>query len=51
VGDFFDKPIKECGIAVSRPFATAIIAGVMIVLILLILQRPGSHLGTKGFVA
>jgi len=51
VGDFFDKPINDGGLAVSRPFATAIIAGVMIVLILLIPQRPGSHPRTDASAA
>ena len=48
VGDFFDKPVSDGGIAVSRPIATAIIAGVMILLILAIPQRAGSHPGANA---
>jgi uncharacterized membrane-anchored protein len=51
VGDFFDKPLNEGGLAMSRPLATAIIAGVMIACILLIPQRPGSHPGTEASAA
>ena len=45
VGDFFDKPLADGGLNMSRPVATAIIAAVMIVCILLIPQRAGSHPG------
>jgi len=51
VGDFFDKPHSDGGLAMSRPVATALIAGVMIVLILLVPQRPGSHPGTETSAA
>jgi uncharacterized membrane-anchored protein len=43
VGDFFDKPLGNGGLNVSRPLATALIACVMIALILLIPQRAGRH--------
>jgi uncharacterized membrane-anchored protein len=43
VGDFFDKPLGDGGLAVSRPLATAIIAVFIIVCILVIPQRPGLH--------
>jgi uncharacterized membrane-anchored protein len=43
VGDFFDKPIAQGGLNVSRPLASAIIAVFIIACILLIPQRPGSH--------
>jgi uncharacterized membrane-anchored protein len=43
VGDFFDKPLAHGGLNVSRPVATAIIAGVMILCILVFPQRAGSH--------
>lgn len=46
VGDFFDKPLNEGGLNMSRPVATAIIAVAMIACILLIPQRAGSHPGT-----
>jgi uncharacterized membrane-anchored protein len=43
VGDFFDKPLGDGGLAVSRPLATAIIAVFIVVCILVIPQRPGLH--------
>jgi uncharacterized membrane-anchored protein len=43
VGDFFDKPIAQGGLNVSRPLASAIIAVFILACILLIPQRPGSH--------
>ena len=43
VGDFFDKPLAEGGLNVSRPVATALIAAAMIACVLLIPQRAGSH--------
>ncbi len=43
VGDFFDKPIAQGGLNISRPLASAIIAVFIIVCILLIPQRAGSH--------
>lgn len=43
VGDFFDKPHVQGGLAVSRPLATVIIAVAMLALILLIPQRAGEH--------
>ncbi|HUO99616.1 MAG TPA: hypothetical protein VMU01_13175 [Rhizomicrobium sp.] len=51
VGDFFDKPLNEGGLAISRPVATAIIAGTMILLILVIPQRAGSHPGGETSTA
>ena len=43
VGDFFDKPINQGGLAFSRPLASAIIAAIIIVCIILLPQRPGIH--------
>jgi uncharacterized membrane-anchored protein len=43
VGDFFDKPIAQGGLNVSRPLASAIIAAVIVVCILVFPQRAGSH--------
>src|SRR5262249_52471662 len=43
VGDFLDKPISHGGLSLSRPVASAVLAAVIIVLILLIPQRPGRH--------
>jgi uncharacterized membrane-anchored protein len=45
VGDFLDKPIAKGGLEFSRPLASAIMAAVIIVPILLIPQRPGRHPG------
>jgi uncharacterized membrane-anchored protein len=43
VGDFLDKPLDKGGLELSRPLASAVMAVAIIVLILLIPQRPGSH--------
>ena len=48
VGDFFDKPFSHGGLNVSRPLASAIIAAVILVLILVVPQRAGSHPGVSG---
>lgn len=43
VGDFLDKPRPDGGLALSRPIASAVIAGLIVVLLLVLPQRPGSH--------
>ncbi len=43
VGDFLDKPLDHGGLALSRPVASAVLAAVIVLLILMIPQRPGSH--------
>ena len=43
VGDFLDKPVAKGGLELSRPLATLALAVAIIVLILVIPQRPGSH--------
>src|SRR6185437_15599851 len=43
VGDFLDKPHAEGGLALSRPIASLVIAVLIVVLILVIPQRPGVH--------
>lgn len=43
VGDFFDKPVSQGGLNFSRPLATAIIAAVIVILILLLPQRAATH--------
>jgi len=43
VGDFFDKPIAQGGLNISRPLASAIIAAFILVCILVIPQRAGVH--------
>jgi len=43
VGDFLDKPVASGGLDLSRPLASAVLAVVIIVLLLVLPQRPGSH--------
>jgi uncharacterized membrane-anchored protein len=45
IGDYLDKPIDDGGLAFSRPLASAVIAVIIIVCIVLIPQRPGKHPG------
>jgi uncharacterized membrane-anchored protein len=47
VGDFLDKPIAKGGLEFSRPVASAVLAVVIVALILILPQRPGSHPGKK----
>jgi uncharacterized membrane-anchored protein len=46
VGDFLDKPLSSGGLALSRPIASLVMLVAIVVLILLLPQRPGSHPGT-----
>jgi uncharacterized membrane-anchored protein len=48
VGDFFDKPLNQGGLNVSRPLATAIIAAFILGCILLVPQRAGTHPGRSA---
>lgn len=45
VGDFFDKPVAQGGLNVSRPFASAIIAGFIVICVLAFPQQAGTHPG------
>jgi uncharacterized membrane-anchored protein len=45
VGDFLDKPVDKGGLEWSRPLATAVLAGVIILLIIVLPQRAGRHPG------
>lgn len=45
VGDFLDKPLAKGGLDFSRPLASAVLAAAILVLILVIPQRPGTHPG------
>lgn len=45
IGDFLDKPLGHGGLALSRPLASAVIAIVIVVCILIFPQRPGTHPG------
>ena len=46
VGDFLDKPLDHGGLSLSRPVASAVLAAVIVVLILLLPQRAGQHPAT-----
>jgi uncharacterized membrane-anchored protein len=48
LGDFLDKPLSHGGLALSRPVASAVLAAFIVVCILLIPQRPGSHPGQSA---
>ena len=43
VGDFLDKPVAKGGLELSRPIASTVLAVAIIVLILVIRQRPVGH--------
>jgi uncharacterized membrane-anchored protein len=43
VGDYLDKPVKDGGMALSRPIATAMIAAFILVCLLILPQRAGKH--------
>ena len=46
VGAFLDKPTSHGGLALSRPLASAVILAAIVVLILVLPQRPGRHPGS-----
>jgi uncharacterized membrane-anchored protein len=48
VGDFLDKPVADGGLAFSRPLASAVLAAVILILILLLPQRAGRHGGESA---
>jgi uncharacterized membrane-anchored protein len=43
VGDFLDKPVSDGGLDLSRPLASAVIAAFILVCLLVLPQRAGSH--------
>jgi uncharacterized membrane-anchored protein len=43
LGDLLDKPIAQGGLAFSRYYASAILAGLIVLLILILPQRAGVH--------
>ena len=45
VGDFLDKPLAKGGLELSRPLASLVMAVAIVILILLVPQRPGQHPG------
>ena len=46
VGDFLDKPTNHGGLALNRPLASGVILAAIVVLILVLPQRPGRHSGS-----
>jgi uncharacterized membrane-anchored protein len=51
VGDFLDKPVASGGLALSRPIASAVMLVVIVLLVLILPQRPGRHPGQKEALA
>jgi uncharacterized membrane-anchored protein len=47
VGDFLDKPVAKGGLELSRPLATLALAVAIILLIVILPQRPGEHPGAE----
>jgi uncharacterized membrane-anchored protein len=45
VGDFLDKGLDKGGLQISRPFASGMFAALIILLIIVLPQRPGRHPG------
>ena len=48
VGDYLDKPVEHGGLALSRPLASAIIGLFIVVCVILIPQRAGTHPGAAA---
>ncbi len=47
VGYFLDKPTGDGGLALSRPLASVVILAIIVLLILVLPQRPGQHPGSR----
>ena len=47
-GDFLDKPLDHGGLALSRPLASAVIPGIIILCLCVLPQRAGRHPGVSG---
>jgi uncharacterized membrane-anchored protein len=45
VGDFLDKPVAEGGLALSRPIASAVLGGFIVLCLSVLPQRAGRHPG------
>jgi uncharacterized membrane-anchored protein len=43
VGDYLDKPMHDGGLALSRPLASAVIAVFIVLCVLILPQRAGTH--------
>jgi uncharacterized membrane-anchored protein len=50
VGDVLDKPLTDGGLALGRFSASAVLAVVIVACILILPQKPGSHLGARSSV-
>jgi uncharacterized membrane-anchored protein len=48
VGDFLDKPKANGGLALSRPLASAVIAGFILLCLFILPQDPGRHPAAAG---
>jgi uncharacterized membrane-anchored protein len=48
LGDLLDKPVTSGGFEISRYFASAILAGLIVALIAVLPQRAGAHPGARG---
>jgi uncharacterized membrane-anchored protein len=48
VGDFLDKPLDQGGLALSRPIASAVIAGFILLCLCVLPQRAGRHPDASG---
>ena len=48
LGDFLDKPLDHGGLELSRPLASAVIAAIMIICVLVLPQRAGGHPGEQA---
>ncbi|AMN42813.1 COG4705 family protein [Rhodoplanes sp. Z2-YC6860] len=51
VGDLLDKPVADGGLALSRPIASAVIAFVIVLCLLVLPQRAGRHPGRSQGLA
>jgi uncharacterized membrane-anchored protein len=48
VGDFLDKPVANGGLALSRPWASVVIAAFIIACLFVLPQRAGRHPAASG---
>lgn len=47
IGDFFDKPVDKGGLDISRPLASLVLTAAIVILIIVLPQRPGQHPGAE----
>ena len=48
LGDLLDKPLDQGGFALNRPIASAVLAAAVLILVIVLPQRPGRHAGTQA---